>query len=306
MTRNILCAVYLLIAISAVHSASFYYRAGREVIVPTIEEVKEVISELKKEGPVVVEEIVAAVPSEAVVDPVVKSVPVVENVVPVVEAVENNVVADAEKVVVNDVVSDVARSKPNPSSVLRLDTLEVIQPAGEKSDKVVTVSETVKNAAVQAVKTVPIIEPIVQPIVEPAVQPALVPVVQPVVESVDASVKSVVDPVPAVVPVVENVVPAVVPVESVAPAVEAVRSAEPEPAKPEEPTKSEEPAKPEQPAKEEKIVVQPTEKAVVAPEVRQTPQPVGFQSTISQLVQTAQQTVQGVLQNINRKNSFLF
>lgn len=262
MSRNILCAIYLLIAVSAVHSASFYYRAGREVIVPTIEEVKEVISELKKDEGVIVEEIVASVPSDPVapVEPVVKSVTLVENVGPVVEAVETNVVADAEKVI----VADEARSKPN--QVLRLDTLEVIQPSGEKSEKVVTVAETVKNAAIQAVETqnqevADSVKAVVAPIVEPAVPLAVDQIVAaPVVENVVASVKTVEPVVPVVAPVVESVVPAVE-VEQVVK--ETLRSADPEPAKPEEPAKEEKNAE----------AQQPTEKSVVAPEIRQNPNP---------------------------------
>lgn len=34
-----LCFVYLLIAVCNVHSASYYYRGGREVVVPVAEEV---------------------------------------------------------------------------------------------------------------------------------------------------------------------------------------------------------------------------------------------------------------------------
>lgn len=323
MSRNILCAIYLLIAISAVHSASYYYRAGREVIVPTIEEVKEVISELKKDEGVIVEEIVASVPSEPV-EPVVKSVTLVENVGPVIEAIETNVVADAEKIVLADaekvVVADEARSKP--TQVLRLETLEVIQPSGEKSEKVVTVAETVKNAAIQAVESQnqevaesvkAVVAPIVEPIVPLAVdQVVAAPVVAaPVVENVDASVKSVEPVVPVVAPVVPVVAPVV---ESVVPAVEVeqvvketLRSADPEPAKPEEPIKSEEPAKEEKNAE----VQQPTEKSVVAsPEIRQTPGPLDQISnaitTFTNTLQTAVQTVFQGGQNAIQCKLFVF
>lgn len=39
MKGSTLCFVYLLIAVCNVHSASYYYRAGREVVVPVAEEV---------------------------------------------------------------------------------------------------------------------------------------------------------------------------------------------------------------------------------------------------------------------------
>lgn len=161
MARNSLCVVYLLIAISSAHSASFFYRTGREIVVPTIDEVKEIVSELKKDEAVIVEEIPAVAPIAAesveVIAPVaavVKSVP--ESVVPVVETVqpvvENNVVAVDTVVpaVASEVISEEARSKPNPA--IRLDTLEVIPPGDLKSDKVQTVAETVKIAAVQAIE----------------------------------------------------------------------------------------------------------------------------------------------------------
>lgn len=40
-----LCFVYLLIAVCSVHSASYYYRAGREVVVPVAEEVTNHLNE---------------------------------------------------------------------------------------------------------------------------------------------------------------------------------------------------------------------------------------------------------------------
>lgn len=225
------------------------------------------------------------------VESVVKSVTLVENVGPVVEAIETNVVADAEKVV----VADEARSKPN--QVLRLDTLEVIPPTGEKSEKLVTVAETVKNAAIQAVEkqnqeVAESVKAVVAPIVEPVIPLAVDQVVAaPVVDNVDAAVKSVEPVAPVVAPVVENIVPAVE-VEQVVK--ETLRSADPEPAKPEES------AKPEEPAKEEKIAEaqQPAEKSVVAsPEIRQQAGPFDqITNAITTITNTLQTAVQNVLQ----------
>lgn len=273
MTHNFSFAVCLLIAISSVHSASYFYRAGREVIVPTVDEVKEVISELKKDEPVIIEEIIALPNVPEIVEPVipamaVKSAP--ESVV-----VENNVIAAdvvLPPIVPSEVVSEEARSKPNPA--IRLDTLEVIQPGNERSDKVQTVAETVKIAAVQAIekqneeieKTKPV-EPVAEiadaKVVDaPIVKSVEVPAV-PVVESVGI-VKS---PEP-VVPVVkdEKVVEVVKDVES-------VRSADPEPSKPEvvkdeKVEKIEKVEKVEEPVVKEKAgpVVEKDEAVVTSPE----------------------------------------
>lgn len=275
MSRNILCAIYLLIAISTVHSASYYYRAGREVIVPAIEEVKEVVSELKKDGPAIVEEDIllvqptpetvdAAVPAvmlpETPVALVVKSEPsVVETVVPIVENVETNNVAAAEKVAVDDE----ARAKLSSSlGTLRLENIEVIQP-DVKPEKVATVAETVKIAAVQA------IEKQNEESVDSAVEIAKPVEVLTEIKAEDA-------PVVKSVPVVENVEPVAVkaPVDAVVPAVvesvdkvdkvhESVRSADPEPAKPEV-VKDEKIEKPIEMVETEKIA----EKAVEVPAER--------------------------------------
>lgn len=158
-----LVALYSLIAISSVHSASYFYRFGREVAVPSVsDEVKEIVSELKKDEPVNVVEL-AAVPvvSEVVEQAAaVKSVPAsVENV----PAVENNLIAAADDVRADAVVPAVAavqpavsgeeaRAKPNPNPAIRFDELEVIQPGVGKSEKVQTVADTVKSAAVQAIE----------------------------------------------------------------------------------------------------------------------------------------------------------
>lgn len=240
MSRSLLCTIYLLIAISTVHSASYFYRAGREVIVPTLEEVKEVISELKKEQPVALEPIIAGP---------IGVVP--ENVVAAIENVENNMVADVEPLAIKAVVNDEARAKPAP--VLRLDTLEVI--SADKSDKVITVAETVKNAAVQAIekqneeiqsaKPVDEILPIVTETKVVDTPAAVKSVDEPVVpvEKIDAIVKS---PESVVAPVVvkeENVEPAVEvkkvepvetvdKVEKIEKIEETVRSADSEPPKP--------------------------------------------------------------------------
>lgn len=79
MKAIILSTIYLLIATSTVKSASYYYRAGREIIVPSVDEpIKEVIAELKKDSPVAVEALfVEKVPDSVVVpeNNVVDSVP---------------------------------------------------------------------------------------------------------------------------------------------------------------------------------------------------------------------------------------
>lgn len=236
MSHKILCAIYLLIAVSTVHSASYYYRAGREVIVPAVEEIKEIVSELKKDEAVVVKEVDAVAVPEVNVDEVVKAI----------ESV------------------DESRAVQHP--VLRLDTLEVVQPG--KSDKVVTVAETVKNAAVQAiekqnqevadsVKATEVKDPVVETKVEVAdVEVAKVddvPAVKsaPIIEPVEIKSQEIKAP-EAIVPVVkdevkeESAVPAVESVKQVTeikdevkPVQESVRSADPEPAKPEDPIKQE-------------------------------------------------------------------
>lgn len=67
MKAIILSVVYLLIATSAVKSAS-YHRIRREVVSPLAEEpLKEVIAELKKESPVGVEEVQAEKLTENIV-----------------------------------------------------------------------------------------------------------------------------------------------------------------------------------------------------------------------------------------------
>lgn len=75
MKSFILSVVYLLIVTSSVKSVSYHYRNGRELVIPSVEEpLKDVISELKKESPVVVEEAVAEKLSENVVPESVPSV----------------------------------------------------------------------------------------------------------------------------------------------------------------------------------------------------------------------------------------
>lgn len=243
--------VYLLIAISSVHSASYLYRFGREVVVPTAnDEVKEIVSELKKDEPVVIVEELAAVPnvpfgSENVEQTVAaKNVPASAENVP---AVENNLIAAADDVSIADaavvqpavvpsrVINEEARAKPNPA--IRFDELEVIQPGGGKSEKVQTVADTVKSAAVQAIEKqneeVEKSKP-VETVKEPAA-----PIVKTVPEDVVLPVKSI-DVVSApeqlVVPAVKDesvVAPVgVVPKVEVEKLVESVRSAEiQEPAK---------------------------------------------------------------------------
>lgn len=195
MKAFLLCSLYLFVAISSVHSASYYYRAGREIIEPTVEEtVKEVVAELKKEEvlPAVVIDDVDAVKKvdDSVVAPSVQ----------VVQVAENNVIPEVKEVIVTEVV-DEARGKIVPQQ-LRLEALEIVQPVN--ADKVATVAETVKNAAVEAIRTtnedvvtnevVKPIEKVPEPAVIPAavipvaetkiVEPVVVPVVEPIVDSV--------------------------------------------------------------------------------------------------------------------------
>lgn len=318
MSRNILCAVYFLIAISTVHSASYYFRAGREVIVPTVEEVKEVISELKNSEPVVVQEIVsvqaapenvdavvaAAVQAEPIVPAaVVKSEPsVAESVVPVVENLENNVVVAAVAEADVSPVSDEARAKPISS--LRLETIEVIQP-DVKPERVASVAETVKIAAVQAiekqneelVKAIESAAPAV-PLTETKVVDAPVEKSEPIVENVDVASVKTADPV-VVKTQDEIVVPAAVAavekVESVEKAQETVRSADPEPVKTDI-VKEEKPIeeKPiEQPTEAEKIVEKSAEEPVK--EVRQAAQQPNPLDAIQQGFQTIAQNFQNTI-----------
>lgn len=255
MKHNLcLGVVYLLIAISSVHSASYLYRFGREVVVPSVnDEVKEIVSELKKDEPVVVVEELAAVPNvpiafENVEQAVaVKNVPA--NVVSTAENVpiiENNLIAAAaadavsiaaaaavQPAVPSRVINEEARAKPN--SAIRFDELEVIQPSSGKSEKVQTVADTVKSAAVQAIekqneeieKAKPV-EPVKE--VVPVIKTVPAEVVPPV-KSIDV-VKA---PEQSVVPAVKDesaVAPvAAVPKVEVEKLVETVRSAEPEPVK---------------------------------------------------------------------------
>lgn len=261
MSSKIFCAVYLLIAIGSVHSASYYYRAGREVIVPTLEEVKEVISEIKNEEPVVVEEIVALAP--------------VVNVEPLV-------------------TSEEARAKQSP--VLRLDSMEVIPKTGETSDKVQTVADTVRNAAVQAIEKQN--EEVFTEVIkaeepkEPVVD-ANVVVETPAVKSVPVVEPEIKLPEPVVAVVKEESVVPVVEAEIVV-VKESVRSAEPEPIKPEEPVKDEKIETP-----------KPTEKsvdAVVPPAIRQqagTQNPFDqIQSAISSGLNSITSGFQNVVQNV--------
>lgn len=110
MKSALICGIVLCVLLSSVHSATYYYRIGREVIVPSVDEevVKEVVAaELKKDGLAIVEE----------------SAPV---------------------------VADAPRADPSPAA--NLESLEVVPAAGNPL-KAATVSETVKNAAIEAVRS---------------------------------------------------------------------------------------------------------------------------------------------------------
>lgn len=108
MKSVIICGFVLCVLLSSAQSATYYYRIGREVIIPTANEevVKEVVAaELKKDGLTV------------------DSTPV---------------------------VADAARADTSPAANLEL--MEVVPIAGNPL-QAATVSETVKNAALEAVRS---------------------------------------------------------------------------------------------------------------------------------------------------------
>lgn len=112
MKSVLICGFVLCVLLSSAQSKSYYYRIGREIIVPTVdtEVVKEVIAaELKKDG----------------------GVGLVEESVPVVSATDDEGRADA-------------------SPVANLEVMEILPVAGNPL-KSATVAETVKNAAIAVV-----------------------------------------------------------------------------------------------------------------------------------------------------------
>lgn len=321
MTRTLLCAAYLLVAISTAHSASFYFRVGREVV-PVVDEIK-IDSDLQK---TVVIDGSIPVSSDEVAIPVAQLAAVEEKLIAEInEPAVKGLLVDEEKQPEENVVplvevSDEARAKANPS--LRLDTLEVIQPGEKSVEKVATVVETVKKAAVQAIETqnaedlankveseVKVVDPVVLPAEEavksvPVVEPVVpsVPVVESAVRSVpvvDAVAVAPLEPVVAevktsepVVAVVENVVPSVEKVQ------ESVRSADPEPVV--VPTDAVKDEKVEVPNVAENSVVVPTDSAVrQAPaQPAQPPNPINqITNAINSFTSNLQNTLQNVFQN---------
>lgn len=314
--KHSLClgVVYLLVVISSVHSASYLYRFGREIVIPSVNDgVKEVVSELEKsEEPVVV---VEAVPNVPIVSENVEQAAAVkniaENVVSTsenVQTVENNLIAAdvsvAQPSVPSQVINEEARAKPNPS--IRFDELEVIQPGSGKSEKVQTVADTVKNAAVQAIEKQNEEAEKAKPV--ELVNEAVAPVVKAVPEAV-APAKSVeVVPAPeqpAVPAVKDESVVAVVPNVEAEKLVESVRSAEPEPAKKPETQDQKvqvEQSKPELEKAEPTIPSSLERQESAGSNPNQPPNPLNqIQSTFTQTITNFQNALNGFIANSKLK-----
>lgn len=183
-----ICCFYLIVVIGTVHSATYYYRAGREgreIVAPAVDEVQKVleplIAELKKDPLVLVDESV-------------KSVPVAVAAVVKEEAAPVKIVADE------------ARLSEVP--VEKLESLEIDLPAGSAL-KAATISETVKEAAIEAIRTINAENSEVVPSV-PVSEPKPVEAAVVKVENVEPELKlKTVESVPVseiVVPVEEKVV----------------------------------------------------------------------------------------------------
>lgn len=170
----------LCVAVSTVHSASFYYRSGRlnvegEAVAPVQsepsaikealaqEEVKqaEVVSELRKDAvPLQLEEavpvaVVAPLVKEEIVIPV-ETLRIAEPIIAIQEPAgvisDNKPLKDsliAEPAIL--VAVDEARAEPETVLPAKLEHLEVAQPA-EANLKTATIQETVKAAAEEAVR----------------------------------------------------------------------------------------------------------------------------------------------------------
>lgn len=196
-----MCCLYLCVVVSTVKSATYYYRAGREgreIFVPLVhraqEQLQPLVVELKKDPLVVVDEpaVVAAVIEEKVPD--------LRSAAEIVEPIE--------------VVVEGARRGPAP--VEKLESLEIIPPAGSPL-KSATISETVKAAALEAVAETKIDSaPVVEAVVVPEVKSS--PVEAAPAPVVDINAAAVPEQKPAVSFVAEAVVAPEVksaPVESV-------------------------------------------------------------------------------------------
>lgn len=322
--KHSLClgAVYLLITISSVHSASYSYRYGREVVVPSVnDEVKEIVSELKKDEPVNIVEPAAVPNGVPLVAGLVEQAIAVKNVpTSVVSApenvlgVEHNLIAAADDVradapvvtpVQPAVSSEEARAKPNPA--IRFDELEVIQPGSGKSEKVQTVADTVKSAAVQAiekqneeveqakpVESVKEVVPVVKAVSEVEVAPAVKDVVKEPEQPVVPAVKD--DSVAAPVAVVANAAP----VEKL---VESVRSAEPEPVK--KPEVQDQKVQKSDPENVEPVPSSPErQESAGANPPNQPPNPLNqITTTLNQITTNFQNALNGIIANCKLKKS---
>lgn len=184
MKSTLLCCLYVFMAINTVKSATYYYRAGREgreIVVPLSvanQEVQPLILDALEKDPLV--------------------------------AVDVSALSKAGKIAVEE-----ARLAPVP--VEKLESLEIVQPVGAPL-KSTTISETVKDAAIEAIRTTnaeiakelekPVAAPvenapIVQEVAVPAeavkstpVEAAVAVVIEPEIKSapVEAAVALVVEP----------------------------------------------------------------------------------------------------------------
>lgn len=155
MKSILACCLFMCIAFSTVQSASYYYRAGREIIVPVVDEtVKQVfVSDLKKDGLTVVDEAVilpVAEPASPII--LAEEIVPVQNLrlsEPLVDQPEvNSVVAEEIK---SAEIIDEARATPALGQE-KLETLEIAQPV-DTGLKTATIAETVKNAAIEALRS---------------------------------------------------------------------------------------------------------------------------------------------------------
>lgn len=143
--------MYLLIAVCNVHSASYYYRAGREVVVPVAEELI-VAEEARKEDPLIALETLEVVPAE-LVDPAQKIATVAETVksaaVEAVRTQNEEVLAVKEVDDVKPVETFVKNVEPAISGVpvVKTDVVVPVDELNEPSVKAIQeVIEVVKSA----------------------------------------------------------------------------------------------------------------------------------------------------------------
>lgn len=137
MKKFLLNCVLLCIVLNSANAASYYYRAGREIIVPIASDPVPAPSELNSEkqvSPVVVDEVAPVVKEAIVADVQLKSIE-----------------SPAESVVSNQVQDD--NSKVAENSIKNLDNLE-IQKQDASDSKATTIKEAVKAAALEAIRSV--------------------------------------------------------------------------------------------------------------------------------------------------------